>query len=152
MRDFLEKGRNSMGKFAVLFFPFFLATDASSCSAVRPTTSAPLDSIENRSIRSSSPPTSSPRKRRLSATDLEEEATAQAVNEEHSSSSEVESQPIVVVQTIKEPTQESVVDIVQRPSKRLRLGFSIKTFAVGVVTGAVAAVGGLSALGAYLEE
>ncbi|GAA6006587.1 hypothetical protein JCM10207_004985 [Rhodosporidiobolus poonsookiae] len=38
------------------------------------------------------------------------------------------------------------------PQKRRRLGFSLKSFAVGVVAGAVATVGGLSALGSLLEE
>ncbi|GAA6031969.1 hypothetical protein JCM8097_003366 [Rhodosporidiobolus ruineniae] len=101
---------------------------------------------------------SSNRKRRLSETDIDADTppTKLAIVAvlDHQTASAVATTPVENVQPTAAATAgaQPVTPAVPPAPKRRRLGFSVKTFAAGVLTGMVAAVGGLSALGAMLEE
>ncbi|GAA5859669.1 hypothetical protein JCM8547_006185 [Rhodosporidiobolus lusitaniae] len=58
--------------------------------------------------------------------------------------------PIEATPVVVQPVEAAAV--AEPAPKRRRLGFSVRSFALGLATGMVAAVGGLSALGAMLED
>ncbi|GAA5889149.1 hypothetical protein JCM5296_007179 [Sporobolomyces johnsonii] len=86
-------------------------------------------------------PSSPSRKRRLSETDLEHDDQELEVTP-HKTDVEM---PATAVEVVPAPAPATA-------PKRRRLNLHIKTFAVGLLTGVIGAVAGLSALGAAMEE
>ncbi|GAA5945704.1 hypothetical protein JCM10213_004865 [Rhodosporidiobolus nylandii] len=126
-------------------------------SAASPLITPPRDILKTTAVAETGMPTplTSSRKRRLSATDLEDQA--QVKLQRHHDALDKVSDPLTGASTLASPAAGVVVQVAPDAGpdpapKRRRLGSYLKSYALGVFTGAVLTVGGLSAFGALLEE
>ncbi|GAA5897362.1 hypothetical protein JCM6882_001867 [Rhodosporidiobolus microsporus] len=104
---------------------------------------------------SSSTAASSPRKRRLSDTDFETPSSDDVAGKKQTvESKNADANDPSLTGGIVSKAAAAAVALEEPAPKRRRVGggFAFKTFALGLATGMVAAIGGLSALGAMLEE